>query len=256
MKNIGEEFRINFSKLREIWRNPKLSSSAKVILLDLLFYAGVDGESFPSQELLAKNHGFKDTRQIRNLIKELRRYGINWERGGFGRSNRYFFSEEIYYRNDSSDRKNNSSNSGNEKPVENGNILPSNINQESNQLSSTVQQLFEKTSKRRCDRIDLHLLNKLCKKYPEDWMIDAIKEAGSRNYPYIKVNLISLILDDWKKLGGKPPPKPEFIPCGKEGCENGYIYSPDGHEVSTCICRENYEKELEDWKEQLRGYHV
>ena len=96
----GEEItvhNINFSRLREIHRDPAVSRSAKVILVDLLLYAGVDGVSYPSRETLGKNHNLSP-RQIETLITELRDKGlVSWIRGGERRSNSYSFDKELYF---------------------------------------------------------------------------------------------------------------------------------------------------------------
>lgn len=126
------DYRINFAKLREIWRNPKLSKGAKVILMDLLLYGGVQGEIFPSQITLAKNHDYS-VKHIRNLLKELREIGIiDWEKGGYSAPNNYYTIEELYCPLDelsyTHDRKYISHTQGNEVPEYQGNSFPPNNN--------------------------------------------------------------------------------------------------------------------------------
>lgn len=128
---MDKKFKIQFARLRDnIWRDPTLSPGAKVILLDLLFYAGVNDNSFPSEEKLAINHDFT-ARHVRNLLKELQKRNlIEWERGGFGRSNHYFFNTEIYCLTEDpqdNSKKSISSNLGNQFPVSSGNPVPTNI---------------------------------------------------------------------------------------------------------------------------------
>ena len=85
--------------------------------------------------------------------------------------------------------------------------------------------------------------------YTEAWVEDAIRVAANRNLPYLKVGLISDILEDWRK-DGKPEPKPVFQPCGKNGCENGNIFNPEREVYIVCECREKYDKKLKEWKEK------
>lgn len=247
-EDIQHQYRINFEGLRRFIRNPNISPSAKTLLVNILLYAGIDGVSFPSQEKLSKDLNLS-SRHIRSLTRELKSSKLlRWRKGGYGKSNQYTVSEELYFRIDNPSRKSISVNPGSQIPLQNGNPLPTNISQEGNPLSSTVQQLFENTSKKKCNRIDLHVLNNLCSEYPEDWVIDAIKEAGNRNYLYLKPSLISLILGDWKRLGDKPPSKPQFTPCGKNNCENGYIFYADTKTYGECECLQTFNKQRSEWK--------
>jgi hypothetical protein len=248
-KKIGKEknFRIRFTGFRDAFRNPNLTSGAKAVLGDLLGYAGVNGECFPSQETLAKNHN-KTSRQIRNLLKELAFHKlIEWERGKKGRSNRYSFNKEIYFQQYGDIRKSISTHIGNIIPVSNGNILPTNVVNESNQESS--QSLLQTTFKISCKRtlfpMEEKQLIEWCSEYSQGWVIDAIKEAGNRHYPIIKLGLIRNILNDWK-LGGKPQPKPKFQACGINGCEGGFIQNGLGS-VKECYCHKEYETIKLDW---------
>ena len=141
-----------------------------------------------------------------------------------------------------------SAHSGHTVPIQSGHPRPPNVSQEGSQLSSShIPQLFEKTSKKKCTNSDLRRLDELCKGYTEVWVEDAIKEAGNRNLPYLKVGLISEILGDWRK-DGKPEPKPVFTPCGKGKCGNGGWI--DGNVWIVCKCRQDYENQLEEWKDR------
>src|SRR3990170_1836344 len=153
-----EAKRLNFITVRRFMRDSNLTPLAKCILFDLILYAGVFGEPYPSQIKLAGDQGCSD-RQVRRA------------------------------------------------------------------------------------------LNELCGEYTEAWVEDAINVAANRNLPYLKVGLISEILEDWRK-DGKPEPKPIFQPCGKNGCENGNIFHPERYTYSICECREQFDKELKEWKEK------
>ncbi|GEM_PF-6101609 len=131
-KNL--EYRINFIKLREVWRNPDISKGAKVILMDLLLYGGVQGDIFPSQNTLAKNHDYS-VKHIRNLLKELRANGlIDWDKFGYSATNSYFTIEELYCRIDErtfvAQGKSTSSQVDTQLPNQLRSPLPTNISQE------------------------------------------------------------------------------------------------------------------------------
>lgn len=91
------QFRINQIALRDIvWRSPIYPLAAKVLLLDLLWYAGNNNSAFPSQKTLGKNHGLS-SRYVRRMLKLLKEnHYIDWERLGFAKSNHYFFHSDLY----------------------------------------------------------------------------------------------------------------------------------------------------------------
>ncbi len=251
MEGQDNYYSINFVGLRNFIRNPKLSNSAKAVGVNLLLYAGVGGKSFPSEETLAGDHDLSD-RQIRNLLKELKLFGFDWERGGFSKSNRYFFSEEIYFRNDKSIRKLTSDHIGNKVPVQKGNTYPTKVVSNDNHISSShVQQIFENTSNKKCGETEIEVLHKLCEEYSEDWVIASIKEAELRNLKYLSVHYLVSMLNDWKSFG-KPYPKPKFTPCNIDGCENGFVHKKEAISFTRCSCRETYEKEVKQWETQGR----
>jgi len=103
----------------------------------LLLYGGMQEEIFPSETKLSENH-HRSVRQIRNVLYKLRDKGfiIYWERRGYSLSNRYTLNEELFYRNEgvrkNAEEKSISSYLGNEFPIQTGNVIPPNINQEIN----------------------------------------------------------------------------------------------------------------------------
>lgn len=246
---------ISFIKLRGFIRNATLTPLEKCLFINLIFYAGINGEAFPSEESLGKDLGFS-TRHIRTQLKKLQQKSwiVKKQQRGYSKSNLYQLNQELYFHSDNSDRNASSSHLGNRVPTQIGSVLPTKENKESNQLS-VVQQLFKKTANKECSKIELNQLHKLCEQHSTIWVEDAIKEAGTRNYPYITVKLISLILEDWKR-DGKPPEKPKFVTCNKDGCENGYIFIPGQNSATICECKEKFEQELEEWKKQWGGYHA
>ena len=99
-----EQYRMVFKNIRKVWRNPEISRAAKCLLFDLVFYAGIDGEVFPSQGLLANNLGVTP-RYVRTLLTELKRHNlVAWVRRGYSTSNKYTLSEALYCRNDKRDK--------------------------------------------------------------------------------------------------------------------------------------------------------
>lgn len=254
------QFKINWQGLRALIRNSELSRGAKVIFVDLLLYAGIDGNSFPSQEILATNQNLS-SKQVQNLLKELKQKRfIEWKRGGFGKSNRYSFNPEIYFATDDSDTKYISADSGNTLPVQSGNIFPPNVVNKSNKLSSShLLQLFEKTNKENVSEQEKRKFLDLCQRslYPPEWIEDAINIARKRNKPFINTAYLVKILEEWR-IDGKPSPKPIFKPCGLKGCDNGNIPKKniEGHIESyiICKCREEYQEELKRWEKKWGGF--
>ncbi len=239
---------IGFAKLREIVRNPAISALEIRVLLDLLLYAGTNGEAFPSESQLATDCGKSDRHIRTTLVKLKQKELIEWKKRGYSKSNKYTLNEELYFRNDNKYRKTISSELGSTMPIQNGPPLPPKVNQESNQLSSShIQQLFEETSKKKLHLTDIQQLHSLCKKYTEEWVEEAIKTASKRKTTFLSIKYVSLILGDWKR-DGMPTSKPQFVFCGRNGCENGYIYNSERNSYRMCECREIYQKKLEDWK--------
>ncbi len=246
---------INFSKLRELVRSKSLTPLEKCVVVDLILYAGVDKEAFPSENTLGKDFSRSD-RQIRNCLAKLKQSGWikSWTKRGFSKSNLYSINEEIYFRNDNPIRKPDSSQSGSTLPVQSGNEFPPKVSQESNQLN-VVLQLFEKTANRNCEPSDIRRLHNLCEVYSFAWVEDAIKEVSDRNLRFLEVGLIANILKDWK-TDGKPPEKPKFTSCNKHGCENGYIFIQGKNSVVVCECKERYDAQLKEWKEKWGGQYA
>lgn len=246
---------ISFIKIKDFIRKPDLEPIEKCLFLDLIFYAGTDGNAFPSEESLGKDLGFT-ARHIRTQLTKLERKGliISKKRRGYLKSNSYSLNEELYFRNDNNDRNSSSSHLGTPLPVDKGNTVPPKVNNESNQLN-VVQQLFEKIAKRNCEPSDLRRLHNLCEVYSFAWVEDAIKEVANRNLRFLEVGLLANILKDWK-TDGKPPEKPKFISCNKDGCENGYIFIQSENSVAVCECKEKYDLKLKEWREKWGGQHA
>lgn len=250
MGNPDSNYSINFAKFREIIRNPFLTPLEKAILTDLLLYAGVDGEAYPSEIQLGRNHNRSD-RHIRTILKSLKKNGLltGWKQRGFSKSNKYLINSELYFRNDVPIEKPVSVHSRTALPVQSGSPLPPKVSQESNQLSSSQILLqFENTSNTKCSPTDIRRLHELCEKHSMSSVEDAIKEASTRNYKIIKVGLIGKILEDGER-NGKPTPKPVFTTCGK--CDDGFFIEEDSGR--SCSCRETYLKGLEGWMKGARA---
>lgn len=133
---------IHFENMAKVMKNNRLKPIDKAILWDLLLYAGVNGESFPSQDTLAKNMGCS-TRYIRYRLDMLCAARlVTRKRRGFGKSNIYIFNKELYFPNGNSNRKHSSSHSGNGVPHESGTRVPPNETQLNN--SSKVLKKIER----------------------------------------------------------------------------------------------------------------
>lgn len=118
---------ISFRKLAEVLRSSNLKPVQKLLLIDLLLYAGVNNKAFPSQQTLADDLG-RSPRYIRSCLKVLHKQDlINWTRRGFAKSNLYTFNEELYYHTDNTNRNSNSHQSGDTFPSNVGTQLPPNV---------------------------------------------------------------------------------------------------------------------------------
>lgn len=93
-------YKINKFKLQKILANKKVSSGAKLVLMNLLFRTGGKNFAFPSQIRIASDLGLS-ARQIRNHLSVLKSHRIlKWEKGAYNpktkskiNSNKYDLSE-------------------------------------------------------------------------------------------------------------------------------------------------------------------
>ncbi|HWY79441.1 MAG TPA: helix-turn-helix domain-containing protein [Candidatus Sulfotelmatobacter sp.] len=231
----------------------------KCILFELYCFAGKNKTAFPSQETLAKNLGVS-ARYIRERLVVLKekKLILSWERRGYSKSNLYKLNEELYFLNEKTERNSSSPQIGNTKPVQSGAEVPPNNSKDGiikNGGSSTdyVLQSYELNFHKKLHFNSRKQLEELCKKYSTDLVIDAMKEAHSRDdLSFVSVKLISLILQDRERDGKPEPPpiKPLFSPCYKNGCENGYIYIKEKNASAECECRATYNATLEKWQNE------
>lgn len=128
------EKKLSFQKLREIMRDANLKPMEKCVLFDLILYAGVDGNAFPSEKTLGQDFSVSD-RHIRNVLKGLKNKKLlSWNRRGFSQSNKYDISEELYFHNDGNTRNYTSFPKGTTLPEQKGNPFPVKVSQERNQI--------------------------------------------------------------------------------------------------------------------------
>ena len=133
---------IKFKYMAKVIRNNRLKPIDKALLVDLLLYAGTDGESFPSQQKLADDLGCS-TRQIRYSLDMLCAASlVTKKRRGFAKSNAYFFNEELYFPNDRTNRNPASYHLGKRVPDNSGTPVPPNETQLNN--SSKVLKKIER----------------------------------------------------------------------------------------------------------------
>lgn len=138
---------INFTKLSEIMRSPRLKPVQKALLVNLILYAGTSGDAFPSQDTLAKDFACT-SRYIRMCLDMLvAAQLISKKRRGFSKSNLYLFNKELYYLNDTRKDNNSSSQRGNNIPDYSSTPLPPNVaqlNNSSNDLSEAERERARK----------------------------------------------------------------------------------------------------------------
>lgn len=245
------QYKISFSGLRKIVRNPKISKSARLLCVDLLLYAGLDGVCFPSEITLGKDMGLTD-RHIRNLITELKNNGLGWERGGFGRSNRYSFNEEIYFLNDEDNRKAASLDPGNQLPVDSGSTLPPKevieSSHEKDSQYTKLLQFFKDLNGGTINDGEQRKFLQLSKNYSPSLMEYTLQIAKKRKKSYIKVSYLALILKD-AGSAGVTGPEPMFNPCKENGCEGGYIFTNNTYKE--CSCRVKFNEKSTQWTKQF-----
>jgi biotin operon repressor len=140
---------INFIKLAEVIRNPRLKPVQKALLVDLLLYAGTSGDAFPSQDTLAKDLGCS-SRYIRMCLDMLTAAGlIVRKRRGFSKSNLYLINKELYFRNDINKITSISSHPGTDIPNYSSTSLPSNVTQLNNSNKDLSEPEKEQIEKRK-----------------------------------------------------------------------------------------------------------
>lgn len=243
--------RISYQALAKFMRNSNILPLEKCVLVDLLLYAGVNGEAYPSETTLAGDLGCS-SRHIRTQLNKLRDKGwiIGWEKRGFSQSNKYSFNAELYFHNDSSMRNSTSSHVGTVVPLQSGSSVPPNVTHERTQLSSYLLQEFIKANKNQVNEIEKRKFEKFCKTYDSTLIKDAIKKAVSRNRPYFNTAYLTKIIQEWQEFG-KPPSKPIFKPCGKGKCgSQGMWYDKSRNLYVVCECKQKHDKESEEWKKK------
>lgn len=247
MTSTSQSYTINFPGLRSFVRDNSLPLSARLLMIDLLLYAGVDGVCFPSQETLAKDMGVTP-RHIQNLLKPLYRKGILVSsRRGYSTSLSYGISPMLYSINNNEVTKSVSSQLRNTVPLHIGNTFPPNRVIKGDNVSSKALLLFQKLSYKRNDPRAVGGIAKLVAAHGEALVLQAIEEAHGRTKGDFNVAYLGIKLADWKESGAPLvlPPKPTFVPCGE--CDNGYFYTKDskGAAISkTCVCRTRYLEEI------------
>lgn len=240
MQNQKPINRINFQELRQVMRTPTIPAVAKCVLIDLLLYAGIDGEAFPSQSLLAKNLGYSD-RHIRTQLNILHKNGlvVDWKQRGYSKSNQYTINPNLYA-DQSRYLKSTSPHVGTTDSIQAGNLVPPKGVSKDNHIISNVIAYFKQTNNAKYNDRDISKLQVLIMQYSPASVSEAIKVARSRNLSYVKVGLIERILID-RKNSGDSHIKPIFQPCGKNGCNNGYLPTSEKNLLVFCACREAFE---------------
>lgn len=130
MDNAKHNYKKYKEKYRELIRNKELKPMEKLLMIDILEYAGNNSAAFPSQGTLADDLGCKP-RHIRDCLYVLLAHGWlkNWKRRGYGKSNVYYPNEALHYHNDESDRQYGAAQTGDVVPYHTGIAKPTNVNQ-------------------------------------------------------------------------------------------------------------------------------
>lgn len=262
MDNENENIKnpIDLPKLRDgVIRNPRLSPLAKVIFLDLIFYAGTNSDPYPSQELLAKNHNYS-VRQIRNMMHELKENGLllGWKQRGFSKSNLYQINRAKIYK---SRMKQISYQKGNTLPIHTGNTLPPNISQEVNHGSSNTTKDIEKTmgileqhNKQPFTSWDWLNAHELVSQYGVEAFNNAVDiSVNKRSVVVVKMGYVKKIIEDISNQLTFQEKK-KFVPCGLDGCEGGMLPHTDEDGYTTyrkCKCKIDFERYLENTTEDV-----
>lgn len=253
-EEIKIKYQIDFDKLREVISDPSRSRSSRLLIAILLLkYARTNNNAFPSQETLAKDMGLS-SRQIRNLLNELEACGLlTWKRLGFSKSNRYNFNKEVYFRNGTQPisklRKPSSSLSGNKIPMQNGSVVPSKVIHEENHVSSNhLLQLFFKANKGQISEIEQRKFSHYVASQNPTLVEHALNKVINRGLGHVTTGYLSPIVEELNATG-IPEPKPEFIPCGQNGCEKGFWFRKEDQTYVECDCHADYENKLKVWKQ-------
>ncbi len=246
---------IDLVKLRDgIIRNPRLTPLAKVIFLDLIFYAGTNSDPYPSQQLLAQNHNYS-VRQVYNILKELRENNFlrGWKQRGYSKSNLYDINRTKIYK---SRLKQVSNQDGNVVPIQTGNAFLPNISKEVNHGSSNTAKDIEKTmdileqhNKQPLTRWDWLNADELVSEYGVDTFNKAVDiSVNHRNVAVIKMGYVKTIIEDISNQLSTQEKK-KFVPCGLDGCDGGMLPHTDVDGYTTyrkCKCRIDYETSIEN----------
>ena len=230
---MSDDFRTNWKGLGNIATTPSLSIGARLLLVILLKYAGIDGKCFASQEQLAIDIGCVD-RTIRTYLTELKAAKlVDWSRKTFNGSSYYNFNVDVYSRNDNTNK---SAHTGNSQPLHNGSTDPdNNVSKYVNESSKLQQQLESYTGRKLTPKEGSHFEDLVAQNGAECfvWALDKIKKTGNKD---IHVNYLQKVMDDYT------PPPPIHRKCGK--CNNGWIIPA----VQECQCTLKHRANMKAYK--------
>ncbi len=139
---------INFTKLSEVMRSPRLKPVQKALLVNLILYAGTSGDAFPSQDTLAKDFACT-SRYIRMCLDMLVAAKlISKKRRGFSKSNLYLFNKELYFFNEVNKSSSSSYQRGNNIPNYSSTLFPPNVTQLNNSSNDFSEAERERARKK------------------------------------------------------------------------------------------------------------
>jgi hypothetical protein len=196
------EYRIYHVGLRSVIRDPTLSITAKVILVDLLNYAGVNGEAYPTQEQLADGQGIGQ-RRVRDMLTELKQRGlISWRRDKFRGANRYEFNPAIYCRVEEVKRRSTSGQPGSALPYTYGSGVPPKVSSEGTNQGSQLLKQLEHLRRKALSPAEVRQLMMLVARYGPERVREGLEKLRKRG----KTSDISISYLE-KVVADEPPNK-------------------------------------------------
>jgi Helix-turn-helix domain len=242
------EYQINFVGWGRVTQDPSISISARLLLTILIQHAGTDGVAFPSHDRLSLEMGLSP-RQVSTLLNELRnRQLISWERKKRNGPSYYDFSHEVYFNTEGKRRKSTSAQSGSQLLLGTGSQLPPKVINEGSQL--LLQEEFELLRGEKLTQAELSEFTALISKSSLEQVRSSIEELRRRPKKpgRLSVGYLGRVVVDIKE---PVPPRPKFVPCGRNSCKNGFIQI--GRTTKECKCHYEFNQMLADWKGRYAG---
>ena len=236
---MNRGLRLNYEYItKHIIRNPDIKMAEKAIIWDMLQYWNINGQCFPSQETLALHHGVS-TRHIRRILAKLKNRGFIFhvKKRGYSQSNQYIFQENFFLSRGTS----RSLQTGTTAPTYIGHSVPPNNYNNKLEVNNTYEDLFVQfqnvSGTPSTSDAKKHLFL-LIQKHGKLQVEEGIKKAVSQTTHFNTKYLEKVLNNSGSSVEKKPP----FVPCGKNGCNNGMLLDLKENTATPCQCRREYEK--------------